>query len=365
MRFPLVDALRALAALLIVGYHVAFVSGGLGPDGAGPWLAGLNLGVPLFFAISGFLLYRPWVAARLAGTPPPSWRSYGLRRVLRIAPAYWVALVLIVLLLGRRDVFDWPGALVYLGLAQGYDPERFTGGIGQAWTLDDRGRVLRRPAAARARGAAAARPRAARRAAAARRARRRVAGVAGGRPGHGRPRRPGLLRAAARAAGAARRVRRRDGARGGERGRPGRALRRPRLGGRGAGLRDGGAVAAGRRLAARRGRARAAGARGGRAARAGGPGRRRRRSGALGPRVAPAGLGGLVSYGVYLWHLDVLRELAERDLPVPVLAVAGTALSIALGAASWYGIERLALRLGRRGSGAPRPRPAAAEPAGR
>ena len=81
---------------MIVGYHVAFVSGGLGPDGAGPWLAGLNLGVPLFFAISGFLLYRPWVAARLAGTTPPSLRVYGLRRALRIVPAYWVALVLIV-----------------------------------------------------------------------------------------------------------------------------------------------------------------------------------------------------------------------------------------------------------------------------
>ena len=65
LHLPLVDAMRAIAALLIVAYHVAFVIGGLGTDGTGAWLAQLNVGVPLFFAISGFLLYRPWVAARL------------------------------------------------------------------------------------------------------------------------------------------------------------------------------------------------------------------------------------------------------------------------------------------------------------
>ena len=33
------------------------------------------------------------------------------------------------------DVFDWPSGLVYFGFAQAYDPDTFTGGIGQAWTL--------------------------------------------------------------------------------------------------------------------------------------------------------------------------------------------------------------------------------------
>ena len=109
--------------------------------------------------------------------------------------------------------------------------------------------------------------------------------------------------------------------------------------------------------------------------------------GLLAPAVLAAGAGGpvrgllawrplawvgLVSYGVYLWHLDVLRELAERDLPVPLLAAAGLAISLLLGAASWYGLERYALRLGRRAAGAPpgepraaRPLPTTAETAGR
>ena len=372
MRFPLVDALRALAALLIVGYHVAFVSGGLGPDGAGPWLAGLNLGVPLFFAISGFLLYRPWVAARIAGTGPPSARVYGLRRALRIVPAYWVALVLIVLLVARDGVLAWPGALVYLGFGQAYDPDRLTGGIGQAWTLTIEvafyaalpllalaarrlpGPVLRGellllaglvavsvawravvlatvdpsdpaffplllalPAQLDvfAGGMALA-----------------VASAAG-REGRGAA--AGWLVAAAAYAAL--------------------AIWRP----------DDGAL---RVVVEHQLQAVAA-------------------VGLLAPAVLAAGAGGpvrgllawrplawvgLVSYGVYLWHLDVLRELAERDLPVPLLAAAGLAISLLLGAASWYGLERYALRLGRRAAGAPpgepraaRPLPTTAETAGR
>ena len=130
-----VDSLRAVAALLIVAYHVAFVLGALGGEGSGAWLAQLQVGVPLFFAISGFLLYRPWVKAKLAGAPAPETRVYALRRALRILPAYWVALVIISLVLGRDGVFAWPGGLVYGVLGQAYDAGRFTGGIGQAWTL--------------------------------------------------------------------------------------------------------------------------------------------------------------------------------------------------------------------------------------
>ena len=105
-RYPLVDAVRAIAALLILAYHAAFVLGGLTPDGAGRWFAHLNVGVPLFFAISGFLLYRPFVAARLDGRPPPGLRAYWVRRALRIVPAYWLALTIVAIVLGRDQIFD-------------------------------------------------------------------------------------------------------------------------------------------------------------------------------------------------------------------------------------------------------------------
>ena len=67
---------------------------------------------------------------------------------------------------------------------------------------------------------------------------------------------------------------------------------------------------------------------------------------------------GLVSYGIYLWHLDVLRELAATDAPGVVVAGAGLVLSVALGAASWYLVERNAIRAGHRA-----PAPAARGPA--
>ena len=71
---------------------------------------------------------------------------------------------------------------------------------------------------------------------------------------------------------------------------------------------------------------------------------------------------GLVSYGLYLWHLDVLRQVAELGLPRGIAIPAGVALSLAFAAASWYGLERHALRLGRRAAGAEPADPSAGRP---
>lgn len=135
VRFPLVDALRGIAALSVLAYHGAFVLGALDENGLGPWLAELNVGVVLFFAISGFLLYRPFAVARLTGARPPALRRYALRRVLRIVPAYWVALTLIAIATARDDVGTPEGLITYYGFLQGYRPQTVVGGIGQAWTL--------------------------------------------------------------------------------------------------------------------------------------------------------------------------------------------------------------------------------------
>ena len=51
----------------------------------------LRLGLVLFFVLSGYLLFGPWVRAALAGGPAPRTGAYLLRRVARIVPAYWVA----------------------------------------------------------------------------------------------------------------------------------------------------------------------------------------------------------------------------------------------------------------------------------
>ena len=66
-RFPLFDSLRAIAALSIFFFHISFVLHLFSGRAVSPWLAQLNVGVPIFFLISGFLLYRPFAQARFSG----------------------------------------------------------------------------------------------------------------------------------------------------------------------------------------------------------------------------------------------------------------------------------------------------------
>jgi peptidoglycan/LPS O-acetylase OafA/YrhL len=132
LHFGGLDALRALAALAIVEFHAV----GIYARGSAPtawthdWVARLDVGVPVFFLLSGFLLYRPFARARALGEEPRI-RAYAWRRLLRIFPGYWVALVVAVLALGLS------GALAprYLLLLQSYDRDTVAGGLPQAWTL--------------------------------------------------------------------------------------------------------------------------------------------------------------------------------------------------------------------------------------
>ncbi len=134
--FPLVDSLRAGAALAVLGTHVA-VPAGLytGETALGNYAARLDVGVAVFFLISGFLLYRPFARARIEGTPRMRTRAYAWRRFLRIAPAYWVALVIAAVVFSAPGVLTATGIPTYFGMAQAYDIETIGGGLAQAWTL--------------------------------------------------------------------------------------------------------------------------------------------------------------------------------------------------------------------------------------
>jgi peptidoglycan/LPS O-acetylase OafA/YrhL len=131
-RFGGLDALRAFAALAILEFHaVGIYARGSAPDSwTHDWVARLDVGVPVFFLLSGFLLYRPFAAARIAGERPAI-RAYAWRRALRIFPGYWVALVFTVLVLGLSGVL----APRYLLLVQAYSKDTVAGGLSQAWTL--------------------------------------------------------------------------------------------------------------------------------------------------------------------------------------------------------------------------------------
>lgn len=138
-RFPCLDGIRAVAALLVVVTHVGGRTGRNELVGPIPELTNQlgALGVSIFFALSGFLLYRPFVAADLAGERAPGTGPYLRRRLLRIVPAYWVALTCAVYVFDSVEV-PIHGAgdlLLYYGFGQTYSRLTPLGGLPQAWTL--------------------------------------------------------------------------------------------------------------------------------------------------------------------------------------------------------------------------------------
>src|SRR3954471_11906406 len=133
-RFPLLDSMRAIAVLCVLVTHTSFLSGSNERAWFGDFAARLDLGVTIFFLISGFLIYRPFVNSRLNGAPKTPLAIFFERRFLRIFPAYWLALTVLAIAPGLPDVHSghfW----VYYGLFQAYDPTWFDKGIGTAWSL--------------------------------------------------------------------------------------------------------------------------------------------------------------------------------------------------------------------------------------
>src|SRR2546423_10156689 len=78
-RFPLLDSMRAIAVLCVVLTHTGFLSGLNEGSSFGDFTSHLNVGVTIFFLISGFLLYRPFVNTRLNGAPSTRLAVYAKR----------------------------------------------------------------------------------------------------------------------------------------------------------------------------------------------------------------------------------------------------------------------------------------------
>jgi peptidoglycan/LPS O-acetylase OafA/YrhL len=135
--FPCFDGLRAIAAISVLLHHASFGTGQMFVGHFPAYLTHLDVGVAVFFLISGFLLYRPFVAAALEGRPGPAVRRFFTRRLLRIYPAYWLALVGTIVFFGLKvPVHGAVSYIEYFSLFQIYDNfARASGGISQAWTL--------------------------------------------------------------------------------------------------------------------------------------------------------------------------------------------------------------------------------------
>lgn len=134
-RFPALDGVRAFAAFAVVCTHVGFISGrSLRADLLGPILSRGDFGVALFFVLSGFLLYRPFALHAVAGAPAPRPGRFLWRRAVRIVPAMalFVVITLTFLTPYRVRASDY---LQYLLLIQTYDHHDYDPNLAQLWTL--------------------------------------------------------------------------------------------------------------------------------------------------------------------------------------------------------------------------------------
>ena len=143
-RVASLTGVRAVAALLVVGTHAAYTTGKYTHGYLGLLGSRLEIGVPIFFVLSGFLLFRPWVRACLAGGLAPPLTHYAARRIRRIMPAYLVTVLVAYVLYsfryaGPNPGHTWAGFIRNLTLTQiytdGYLGAYLHQGLTQMWSL--------------------------------------------------------------------------------------------------------------------------------------------------------------------------------------------------------------------------------------
>jgi peptidoglycan/LPS O-acetylase OafA/YrhL len=143
-RVASLTGIRAVAALLVMGTHAAYATGNYPKGYLGLVYSRMEIGVPIFFVLSGFLLFGPWVKAAASDGPPPSVRRYAWHRVRRIMPAYVVTVLVAYLVYhfrtaGPNPGHTWMGLFRNLSLTQIYTDHYLYSylhqGLTQMWSL--------------------------------------------------------------------------------------------------------------------------------------------------------------------------------------------------------------------------------------
>lgn len=133
--FPALDTLRFVGAAFVVVTHVAFQTGNYSHGLVGAIAARLDVGVAIFFVLSGFLLSSPYFAALEDHRPPPATGWYFWHRLLRIAPLYVLTVVLALTLLPPARGPFWPHWVQNLTLTTIYGDDPLPEGLTQMWSL--------------------------------------------------------------------------------------------------------------------------------------------------------------------------------------------------------------------------------------
>ena len=134
--FPVLDTLRAVGALAVLTTHATFQGGEYLRNGVvGTMFARLDIGVAIFFVLSGFLLSRPYLATAAAHTSAPGARRYYTKRFWRIAPLYVVTVVLALLVISENEGTSVRRWFATLTLTGPYVDKRLPQGLTQMWSL--------------------------------------------------------------------------------------------------------------------------------------------------------------------------------------------------------------------------------------
>lgn len=135
-RLDFLDALRGLAACYVVLYHMIYLTNPnlVAPAWAHLWAVNGGTGVTLFFVISAFSLFYT-MPARLNERMP--WLSYTLHRIFRIAPLFYLWIILTII----RDhvVFHathpWSEILASTTFVFNLVPQYQQGFVWASWTI--------------------------------------------------------------------------------------------------------------------------------------------------------------------------------------------------------------------------------------
>jgi peptidoglycan/LPS O-acetylase OafA/YrhL len=136
--FPCADGIRAIGATMIVMHHTGNATNTVTDTFTGQMLARVEVALAILFMVSGFLIFRPFAGRYLAGRTDDI-RTYFKKRIARIYPGYWFALIAVWFFFGtwnaqdRRNPVDF---LAYATLAYTYFHRYALAPLQQAWTLN-------------------------------------------------------------------------------------------------------------------------------------------------------------------------------------------------------------------------------------
>lgn len=142
-RYEELESYRGIAALLIVIFH-AYQYTREAPGASrylfegtllGTVLFSLQMLAALFFTLSGFVVFLPFVRAAMSQSRRYSLRGFMVRRFVRIVPAYYAVVILVWTLhyAGMRE--NWEDLLLHLSFTHVFSSRYIFWTVGPTWAL--------------------------------------------------------------------------------------------------------------------------------------------------------------------------------------------------------------------------------------